>query len=259
MEKSQRTDVALITDFGNSHYVGIMHGVLRDYNPNITVIDLTHNITPFNIVEASFILYTSYQYFKEGTIFVCVVDPGVGTERKALFGEYNGYYFIAPDNGLLGPFIKERIFYAFENKSLLKKPVSSNTFHGRDIFAPLAGLISLGYSMEELGKPYKDALKRPWWELSKLDEHTYQGIVLHIDRFGNAITNIPCDKLPYLEEVRIKGLIIKTRYSSFQNAEYNTPFIYCGSSGFIEIGMREKNFSSTSNITLLTPLLFEVR
>ena len=259
MGKNNKFDIVLLTDFGNSHYSGILHGVLRDYNPDATVIDLTHNISPFNVVEASYILYSSYKYFRKGSIFVCVVDPGVGSERKVIFGEYDGYYFVAPDNGLLSPFLKEKTFMVFTNTSLLKKPVSSNTFHGRDIFAPVGALISLGYDLNILGEPYKEAIIRAWWELSILDEHTYQGIVLHIDRFGNAITNIPCKKLPYIEEIRMKGITIRDKHSSFHNAEYNTPFMFCGSSNYIEIGIKEKNFSSTYHISVLTPLLLVVK
>ena len=259
MEKNKNSDIVLLTDFGDSHYRGILHGVIRDYNPEATIIDLTHNITPFNVVEASYILYTSYKYFRKGSIFVCVIDPGVGSERRVIYGEYEGYYFVAPDNGILSPFLKEQTFMFFTNTSLLKNPISSNTFHGRDIFAPLGALISLGHELDTLGEPCENPVIRPWWELSILDEHTYQGVVLHIDRFGNAITNISCKKLPYIEEIRIKGVIIREKHSSFHSAEYNTPFIYCGSSGFLEIGLREKNFSTTYQISVLTPLLLIVK
>ncbi len=255
MEKESR-DIILLTDFGESHYRGILHGVIREYNSYATVIDLTHNVTPFNIIEASYILYSSYKFFKKGSIFVCVVDPGVGSERKAIFGEYNGYFFVAPDNGLLSPFLREKTFMFFTNTSLLKRPVESSTFHGRDIFAPLGALISLGHDLHTLGKPLENPIIKPWWELPILDEHTYQGIILHIDRFGNAITNIPCDKIHRIKEIRLRGIVVTEKHSSFYNAEYNTPFMYCGSSGFIEIGLREKNLSSTYQISVLTPLLF---
>lgn len=248
--------IGIITDFGFSHYTGILKGVILKYNPNVNIVDLTHEITPFNIVEASYILYSSYKYFPKKSIFLVVVDPGVGTERDVVITEYQDYVFVAPDNGVLSPFFKDGKTFKFTSYEMLGE--ISNTFHGRDVFAPIAALISLGNPLGSMGTLMKNPVKIVWWEPEKLDKSTYQGIILHIDRFGNAITNIPCKYLNKLKEIRIKGIIIKERFSSFAHAPYKSPFFYCGSSGFVEIGLREESFSKKYNITLPSPLIFTI-
>jgi len=245
--------VIFITDFGNSHYAGILHGVVLKYNPNANTIDLTHNITPFAIVEASYILSVSYGYFPQGSVFVAVVDPGVGTERDVLITLYKEYIFIAPDNGLLSPFLNEGKTFKLTNLRIFEN--TSNTFHGRDIFAPLAGLLSRGEPAEKFGVLKENPTLIEWWSPQKLDNQTYQGIVLHTDRFGNAITNIPCSYLRNIREIRIKGVIIQDHFTSFGHAPYDTPFMYCGSSNFIEIALRENNFAKKYGVNPLTPLL----
>jgi len=253
VERKSKNIVVLLTDFGASHYTGIMHGVILRYNPYTVVIDLTHNITAFSVLEASFILHTSYKYFPEGSIFIAVVDPGVGTERSVLITLYNNYTFVAPDNGLLSPFFKEGETFRFTKFELLGQ--ISSTFHGRDVFAPIGGLLSRGESPHNLGVREKNPTIIEWWKPQKIDDYTYQGIIIHIDRFGNAITSIPCDHINSISELRIKNLIIKDKFPSFGYAPFETPFIYCGSSGFLEIALRENNFAKKYNISPLTPLL----
>ena len=252
-ERKNRGPLVLLTDFGYSHYVGILKGVILSYNPDTLIVDLTHSITPFKVVEASYALYTSYKYFPKGSIFLAVVDPGVGTERDILITEYKDYIFIAPDNGLLSPFLDEGKNFKFTSFDRLGE--ISNTFHGRDVFAPIAALISTGESPKDIGTVKKNPVKIEWWRPEKIDQNTYQGIILFIDRFNNAITNIPCDYINKIDKIRIKGIIIKDKFPSFGHAPYDTPFIYCGSSKFIEIGLREEGFAKKYDITLLSPLL----
>ncbi len=253
MEKKNNGLVIFLTDFGHSHYAGMLHGVVLKYNPNVTTLDLCHNITPFAVVEASYILSVSYRYFPSGAIFVVVIDPGVGTKRDILITRYKEYTFVAPDNGVLSPFFAEGKTFKLTDLQGFKN--ISSTFHGRDIFAPLAGVLSRGESPENLGIPEENPIKIEWWEPQKIDNQTYQGIILHTDRFGNAITNIPCSYLRNIREIRIKGVVIRDSFISFGYAPYNTPFMYCGSSNFIEIALRENNFAKKYNITTLTPLI----
>jgi len=146
--------VALLTDFGmQDYYVAAMKGVILSIDTNANIVDITHKIPPQDVATASFILKACYKDFPRGTIFVCVVDPGVGSDRRALVVETDSYKFVAPDNGLLDGVLSESVdFRAFSitNRKYMRRDVS-NTFHGRDVFAPIAAAISLGISLDSMG------------------------------------------------------------------------------------------------------------
>ena len=141
-----------MTDFGNrDYYVGAMKGVILSINPDARIIDITHDIEPQNITSAAFVLSACYRDFPPATIFVCVVDPGVGSERRAIVVESNDHIFVGPDNGLFSFVLNPNArVIAIKNDRFFRKPVSS-TFHGRDIFAPVAAHLSLGIDLHELG------------------------------------------------------------------------------------------------------------
>lgn len=184
---------ALLTDFGyRDPYVAMMKGVLLGINPSLQLVDITHDITPQRVREAALVLSASYRFFPPGTIFVVVVDPGVGGTRRALIAEIPHFTFLAPDNGVLDLVLEEgetcRVMHV-TNETYFR-PQVSRTFHGRDIFAPVAAWLSRGVDPSVLGPPIADyvglSLPRP----RVLPDGSLAGEVMYEDRFGNLITNL---------------------------------------------------------------------
>ena len=184
--------ITLLTDFGTSDpFVGVMKGVILEINPQAQIVDLTHDVDPQDIPEAAFLLKTSYRYFPAGTIHLVVVDPGVGTERRAIALRTNQHRFVAPDNGVLSYVLSQETVeqaVALTNEEYFL-PQVSRTFHGRDIFAPVAAHLSLGVSLEDLGEPISDLTQIPLPHPT-IKPDTIEAQVIHIDRFGNLITNL---------------------------------------------------------------------
>ncbi len=236
--------IALLTDFGDKDwFVGVMKAVILGINPNVKIIDITHEISPQDVRQAGFVLWNAYKYFPDKTIFVCVVDPGVGSERKIIAVETKKYIFIAPDNGLLDFVLSEvdvlRAVHV-ENKDYFLESVSS-TFHGRDIFAPVSAYISRGVDLSELGKEVKlGTLKEMFVKVSNVGD--YEGEVVYIDRFGNLITNLMVSK-EFDGEVRLKDLVIGKISRTYSDVEIGQAVALIDSSGLIEIGIREDNAS----------------
>ncbi|MFQ6035649.1 MAG: S-adenosyl-l-methionine hydroxide adenosyltransferase family protein, partial [Sedimentisphaerales bacterium] len=174
--------IVLLTDFGQSEYVGVMKGVIYSINSDAKIVDLCHDIQPQNIIEASWLLKNNYKYFPKGAVFCCVVDPGVGTERKALAVKTDNYYFVAPDNGLLWETLKKQ--RVVDIRQIPVPEDTSRTFHGRDVFAKVAANINKG-NFNDLGEKVKEI------EKLELYQKEGEGIIVRIDRFGNIITNLP--------------------------------------------------------------------
>jgi hypothetical protein len=194
--------ITLTTDFGlKDPFVGIMKGVILTINPKAEVIDLSHNISPHNVYEAAHVLSMACEYFPKTTIHVAVVDPEVGSKRRPLLVVTEDYYFIGPDNGIFTPFFNEQssIFKVIHiTSSHYYLPVKGPTFHGRDIFAPVAAWLSRGIESYKFGDVIYDYVRLPLPKPKMLNETTIEGIVVHIDNFGNAITNIKKDDLEKL-------------------------------------------------------------
>lgn len=186
-----RRVITLTTDFGSKDaFVGIMKGVILKINPEAEIVDLSHEISPQNIKEAAFLLCSAYHYFPYQTIHVVVVDPGVGTKRRPILAENKDYFFIAPDNGVLGLIYKKKknnVYHITNTKYFL--PNVSQTFHGRDIFAPVAAYLSLGILPKEMGTKITDYEKGKW-PFPKIKDRVLLGKIIYIDHFGNLITNI---------------------------------------------------------------------
>ncbi len=201
--------IAIISDFGlKDPYVGIMKGVIKKINKNADIIDITHLIPPQNIKFAYFILKYSYKHFPENTVFLTVVDPGVGSNRQAIAIEYNNYYFVGPDNGIFS-FIppNKATIINLTNKQFYYAQNTSNTFHGRDIFAPIAAYVDKGVNLSKLGdKIYKMVLLNDINYYIK--NNTIYVPLIYIDHFGNLIFNISKKDVANLK----KDFIIK-----FQN------------------------------------------
>ena len=231
--------IALLTDFGTrDYYVAAMKGVILSIAPSAVIVDITHEIPPQDVRDAAYTLRACYRDFPAGTIFVAVVDPGVGSERRALVVESEGYFFVGPDNGVLG-FIFDDDARAFElaNDRYFRRPVS-NTFHGRDIFAPVAAYLSLGIMAQEFGAPVSDPVRLAEGRPSVV-EGGLEGEVIHIDRFGNLVTNVTSHDLPASYSVGINGMVIEKRCRFYAEANRGELFSIVGSAGFMEISIRD--------------------
>ena len=226
--------IAILSDFGQSEYLGVMKGVIYSIYPNSKIVDLCNTINPHSIKEAAWILFTNFEYFPRGTIFLCVVDPGVGGKRNALAIKTKNYYFIGPDNGLMYPSIKKDGI-----KITVKLSVrgASRTFHGRDVFAKAAAKLESGESIENLGR--KTTLKKKL----KFYLKGRTGEIVRIDNFGNIITNLrPLKKRVY--DLKYKKIKKKLRlFKTYESTPENELFLIVGSSGTLEISMKEKSAS----------------
>ncbi|MGI8884219.1 MAG: SAM hydrolase/SAM-dependent halogenase family protein [Pyrinomonadaceae bacterium] len=230
--------IALITDFGTADYfVGAMKGVILSINPVAQTIDITHEIPPQNIASASFALRACYRNFPEKTIFVAVVDPGVGSNRKAILVETIDYFFIAPDNGLLSfVFDETESFRVYElsNEQFFRRPIS-RTFHGRDVFASAAAHLSNGAKPEKFGAIIKNYVHAAENKPQNSGENEIAAEIIHIDRFGNLITNLRKKDAPENFSLKIAGQTIEKMREFYSEAESAEVFMIWGSAGFLEI------------------------
>lgn len=230
--------ITLITDFGEEDgYPGVMKGVMLRHNPDSRFIDITHSIRPFGIKEAAFVLKNAYPYFPRGTIHLVVVDPTVGGKRAPLVVKSNGYWFVGPDNGVFS-YIYSKLSEVYEI-IIGKLPVSSisSTFHGRDVFSVVVGLLSQDRKVEEFAKPFNDFVSFPFPKIEEV-EGTIYGEIVYIDRFGNLITNLRKEEIREKGNFEAKGQRIPIR-SSYEEAEKGELLAILGSSGYYELSVRE--------------------
>jgi S-adenosylmethionine hydrolase len=187
--------VALLSDFGTQdHYAGAMKGAVLSVCPDAQLVDVVHDLPPQDVGAASFILASAVEAFPTGTVFLAVVDPGVGTDRRGLAVEKAGRRFVAPDNGLLthvlaGGAPAETRIHAITNAGLFRYRVSS-TFHGRDVFGPVAGHLARGMAIEEVGPVAADPILLPLPPMRARGDDEWEGEIIHVDRFGNLTTNV---------------------------------------------------------------------
>lgn len=251
--------IAIITDFGlTDPYVGVVKGMIYSQGYTGPVVDICHHVVPYSIEHAQYILATSYSYFPANTIFLVVVDPGVGTQRNVLLVDDGRYYFFMPDNGIVGCFHQNSIkVWAVETQEFL---YASSTFHGRDIFAVLAARLALQGIDAIHCREFTDYLKHPfpWYEINRDRVHTK---IVHIDRFGNCILSLPNDRYSLQLHTLIAG---KQNYSlnhckTYAELPNGAIGILPGSSGFIEICMNQKDCSKHLAVTTgdMVELLYE--
>jgi len=237
--------IALITDFGTAdHFVGSMKGAVLNINPRATLVDITHAIDPGDIRSAAFSLLLSYSDFPRGTIFVVVVDPGVGGERNALAVKAGPYYFVGPDNGVLSLAFKKAgkpIVRSLENVYYFRKPISS-TFHGRDIFGPVAAYLGKGIAFEKFG-PEKTSFVHFKTPQVIFKNNRVHGEVIYIDRFGNCITTIEAKHLVDFSsgQVNLKNHRPGSVCLSYGNVPKGKALGIIGSAGFLEISINQGN------------------
>jgi S-adenosylmethionine hydrolase len=247
--------IALLTDFGTrDYYVGAMKGVILSINPDAAIVDITHEIEPQNIMSAAFVLSACYRDFPAGTIFVSVVDPGVGSERRAIAAASNGHTFVGPDNGLFGLVLAgDAKIVSIENDEFFRKPVSS-TFHGRDIFASVAAHLSSGADLEDLGPVISEPVTLPNIRSRKIGEDVLEGSVIHIDRFGNMVTNVTAQDAPSAFKLEVAGRSITERRQFYAGAEPGEPFAIAGSAGFIEVSINGGSAANELAVKIGTPV-----
>jgi S-adenosylmethionine hydrolase len=224
--------VVLLTDFGPSEYVGVMKAIVYGVDKDAKIVDLCHDIRPQSIIEAAWILKNNYRYFPKSSVFCCVVDPGVGTARRALAVKTNSYYFVAPDNGLLWESLKEQTVLAIRE---LPVPMNaSETFHGRDVFAKAAAQINIG-KFDELGEEVSQLKKFELYRSAR------EGIVVRIDRFGNIITNLPAES-KQIYTVRTAAKQYQMNFHPYYKAAAeNELFLIKGSNNTLEISLKDRN------------------
>ena len=202
--------ITLTTDFGyRDPLAGIMKGVILSINPDVNVVDITHGITKYHVREAALTIGMSYHEFPSGAIHVVVTDPGVGSERRPIMVVTENYYFIGPDNGVFSIVYSEsercEVLHLTADHYFMRD--KSMTFHGRDIFAPVASWLSKGVTSSKFGDPVSDFVKISFPVPSMPTKTTLEGEVIHIDHFGNAITNIKVQDLKLLRSASDKGVV----------------------------------------------------
>jgi S-adenosyl-L-methionine hydrolase (adenosine-forming) len=222
--------LTLTTDFGLAdHYVGVMKGAILAICPRARIVDISHQVTPFAIAEGAYLIAQSYRWFPEKTVHVAVVDPGVGSERRAILVEAAGQYFVGPDNGIFTMVMAREKHKArvITNDSYFHWP-ASRTFQGRDVFAPVGAHLAAGVRAASMGKIFAGIM------LTDLERPQ----VLHIDRFGNIVTNLPGDDL-YTQRVslEIAGTKISRVAEHYAEMAQGRLFLIEGSSGYIEVSM----------------------
>jgi S-adenosylmethionine hydrolase len=237
--------ITLLTDFGNAdYYIAAMKGVILSRNPAVRIVDISHEIAPQNILSAAYVLFGAYANFPANTVHLVVVDPGVGSTRQPIVARAGDHIFVGPDNGVFSFVLSDAPNYEahrITNQSLLASNIS-NTFHGRDVFAPVAAALSLGVPLHEIGERFLGVQLLP--EPTQLSLSSVESRIIHIDHFGNCVTGIkrtvlPSGELPPTFELEAgKNQIRKLkRFYLEEAAQSDGPFVIWGSIGFLEISL----------------------
>ena len=235
--------ITLTTDFGLAdHYVGVMKGVILSICPRARIVDISHGVSAYEIAEAAFTLSQAYHYFPRGAVHVVVVDPGVGTSRRPILAQAAGQYFIAPDNGVLSMMYarEKHKVRAISSTRYFLQPVS-NTFHGRDIFAPVAAHLAGGIMPARLGKLIDDYLRLDFDKPARTGRRAWTGAILKVDRFGNLVTNFSVADFPDLDKRAFEMAVGSQRINAFARhyAERGPgeAFLIVGSAGYYEVSV----------------------
>ena len=261
-----RPIVTLTTDYGtNDHLVGVMKGVILSINPDVTIVDITHGIIAHDILDGALAIGQAYKYFPPKTIHVVVVDPGVGTDRKPILVASDQHYFVAPDNGVLSSvYDQTEALYVWHiiSQHYFRQPISK-TFHGRDIFAPVAAWFSKSWQTSAFGEPITDftrfAIPKP-----KASGNTVRGVVLRVDQFGNLITNLRVEDVPALTSgdgtctIKAGNALVNKIVPTFAEGASGEPVGIIGSSGYLEICMNKASAARTLGIGRGTEVMVEL-
>jgi S-adenosyl-L-methionine hydrolase (adenosine-forming) len=242
---ARRPIITLTTDFGfNDHFVGTIKGVILDLAPNVEIVDICHSVQAFDVLDGALTVAQAYSYFPNGTVHLVVIDPGVGTERKPILVTSERHHFVAPDNGVLS------LVYAREERLHVRhitaehyylQPVS-NTFHGRDIFAPIAAYVAKGVDPAKFGQEITDFVRFNAPKPKAMEGETLRGVVLKVDRFGNLVTNITPQDAPMLFaadpapfKIAVGKREITEIHANYAQGAPGEVFGILGSMGYLEI------------------------
>lgn len=253
----QRPIITFTTDFGtNDHFAAVMKGVILTLNPDAQIVDICNHVAPYDLFDAAYSLVQSYSFFPNGTIHLAIVDPGVGTARRPILASTGQHTFVAPDNGVLSLIFEREpgaeVRHITADHYFLN-PVS-NTFQGRDIFAPVAAWLSKGIPVDKFGDPVTDFTKFNSPKPKRVSERLITGVTLKADRFGNLITNITPQDVPELfsENPPPFKIMINQHEITHFNMNYSAAkpselFAIVGSAGFIEICMNRASAAKMLN------------
>ncbi len=257
--------LTLTTDFGTRDaYVASMKGVVLSLAPTLQLIDISHQIAPQDIMEAAFVLKDAFPFYPRGTVHLAVIDPGVGTERPPVALEKDGHYFVGPDNGLF-PLILNTCegmepdhAVVLDNPAFWRTPTPSPTFHGRDVFAPVAAHLAMGTPLSEFGTSVSH-LKQLRWALPIADTQGIQGWIVHIDRFGNCITNIAHSLYTRHAKGRthksyVGSAIVQGLHPTYATVSHGEPLVLFGSNGYLEVAVNNGNAATLLSIRKGDPI-----
>src|SRR5271165_797664 len=261
---SESRIVTFTTDFGLSDpFVGIMHGVVLNIHPATTIADISHAVGSYDVFDGAWTIAQAYRFFPPRTVHIVVVDPGVGSERRPIMVETEDYVLVAPDNGVLS------LVEAREEKFVVRhvtaeryflQPVSQ-TFHGRDVFAPVAGWLSKGIAPAEFGPEISDYVRLSLKKVERVGENSLRGEVVKVDKFGNLITNISAAEAPALfspkpskVSILVAGETITRVCTSYAVGGEDELFAIVGSSGYLEIAARQASAAEKLDAGVGTPV-----
>ena len=251
---AHRPIITLTTDFGtNDHFVGAVKGVILDIVPEAAIVDITHAVQAYDVLDCAIAISQTYSYFPTGTVHMVVVDPGVGTTRRPIIASSDGYHFVAPDNGVLSMvYAKEERIHVrhVTSEHYFRQPVS-NTFHGRDVFAPVAAYLAKLVDSHKFGDEIEDYVKFAAPRPKPAGDNRLRAVVLKVDRFGNLITNVTPEDAPALFAGKPFKIVVGSKEISEIRSAYaegapGEVFGILGSMGYLEI---VANRSAAAQIT----------
>lgn len=255
--------ITLTTDFGlQDAYVGAMKGVILSIAPGATIVDITHCIPPQAVAQAAFILAAAAPYFPTGTVHVVVVDPGVGGQRRPIAVQTAQAVFVAPDNGVLTPILQSgasggspmAVIHLTRREYWL--PQVSHTFHGRDIFAPVAAYLARGVPITSLGEPISDPVVLDLPQPRRMPDGSLEGQVVYVDQFGNLVTNIPAEWLDRAVQWRIEvaGHTVERLSATYSDVPSGHLLALIGSVGALELAVREGSAARALGVSIGEPV-----
>ena len=261
---SESRIVTFTTDFGlRDCFVGIMHGVVLNVHPETTLVDISHAVPSFDVLDGAWTIAQAYRFFPPRTVHVVVVDPGVGSARRPIMLETDNYVFVAPDNGVLSLVEAKEPKFSVRHitaERYFLQPVSQ-TFHGRDIFAPVAGWLSKGVAPPEFGPEISDYVRLQRPDVERIGDNNLRGEVLRVDKFGNLITNISAQAAPALFgasppafSLLIAGQTITRLCASYAEGGEDEVFAIVGSSGYLEIAAKRASAAEKLAAGVGTPV-----
>lgn len=244
--------ITLTTDFGlRDSYVAQLKAVILGITREVHIVDISHEVEPHDITAGALTLEEAAGTFPPGTVHVAVVDPGVGTERRGLVLAARGFFFVGPDNGLFTPFLEAEGSQAFEiSDPRYWRPVLSRTFHGRDVFAPVAAHLATGLQPDQLGPPVRDPVRLSWPCVSRVG-NAVAGTVIHVDRFGNLVTSVPAEAVAALgsDVVVHIGNRVLPLVRAYGDLDHGQAGALIGSANRLEIAVREGSAQAHLNAT----------